>query len=110
MTDNLVVEGTIAILFLFSIKEFFAWMRIKKTNSIIDGNGRLNAETMQAIISASCQVNKELLSEIKLINANHLNSIDKSIRDGNEKVVAAINSGNTEVIRLLGEICGRLDK
>lgn len=52
----------------------------------------------------------DILNELKLMNSNHLHSIENAIRDGNEKIITAINGGNTEVIGKLSEICGKLSK
>jgi hypothetical protein len=81
--------GAVAIIFIFAIKEFFAWQKAKKNN--------LPTEDL-----------KNLLSELKLLNTNHLMSIKTCMTDGNEKIVGAINDGNRQMIQLLGEIRGLL--
>ncbi len=54
--------------------------------------------------------NRKTFEELKLLNENHLHSIEKVINEGNEKIVRAINDGNQRVVELLGRILGRLDK
>ena len=80
--------GALGIIFLFAIKEFFGYLKSRKKN----GNGG------------------KLLEEVKLLNSNHLNSIEKAINDGNSNIVTAITNMHTEVAGELGEIKGKLDK
>jgi len=51
-----------------------------------------------------------MFAELKLLNENHLNSIEKAIYEGNERMVDAINSGNQKIIETLGRIEGKLSK
>jgi len=81
--------GAIAIIFLFFIKEFFGYMKAKKSN----GNGDFN----QAI-----------LDELRVMNSNHLHSIKTAISEGNEHLIETIHNDNTKIIELLAEIKGRL--
>jgi hypothetical protein len=53
---------------------------------------------------------KRILEEVKFLNSNHLNSIEKTIREGNDKIVETINSGNMKIVASLGKIEGKLDK
>jgi hypothetical protein len=50
----------------------------------------------------------DILNELKLMNANHLHSIEEAIRDGNDKLVKEINGGNMKTVEMLSEICARL--
>lgn len=82
--------GTVAILFLLFIKEFFAYLKSKKSPNGTD---------------------KELLKQVTLMNENHLNSICKEIKDGNQNVVNAITIMNRELgdkIDLVGSGISRL--
>jgi len=81
--------GAVAIIFLFAIREFFQWLKSRNNK-----NGW----------------NRKMFEELKLLNQNHLNSIERAIYDGNDKVVEAINQGNQKIIELLGEIKGRISK
>ena len=74
------------------MKEFFAYLKNKKTNG------------------SNNTINRSVLSELKLLNENHLNQIDKSIRDGNKDIVQAINNSGQKQIEMLGRIEGRLDR
>ncbi len=46
----------------------------------------------------------DVVSELKLMNSNHLSHIEGAIREGAEKSVAAINSGNTAVIKAITDM------
>jgi len=92
MEQDLIQMGTVAILFLLFMKEFFAYLKNKKTNG------------------SNNTINRSVLSELKLLNENHLNQIDKSIRDGNKDIVQAINNSSQKQIEMLGRIEGRLDR
>lgn len=52
--------------------------------------------------------NKAILEELQLMNNNHLESLRKTIEDGNRKMLEVSNEANREIIRLLGEIKGFL--
>ncbi len=92
MSEEQILQlGAVAVLFAIAIREFFAYLKAKK-------NGEAD------------KTNRELLSELKLLNENHLNSIQKAITDGNRDIVEAVNNGNLRIVEKLGEICGRLDK
>lgn len=80
--------GALAIIFLFTIKEFFVYLRSKKVNG----------------------KNNDIVSELQKMNNNHLTSIQKAISEGNMQVVKAINEGNMKIIELLAEIKGNLNK
>lgn len=91
--ESLFQLGAVAIIFLFAVKEFFAYLKSKKENG--GGNNILTAA---------------ILGELEKMNNNHLHSLEKAINDGNSKVVEAINQGNLQQIELLGEIRGKLSR
>ena len=86
MSTEILQLGAVAIIFLFSIKEFFLYLKTKK-----NGNG-----------------NEKIVKELRLMNANHLNSINKSLNMGFDRVIETLNSNERQVIQLLGEIKGKL--
>jgi len=90
MSTEILQLGAVAIIFLFAIKEFFAWLKARKN----DNNGW----------------DKKVFQEIKLLNQNHLHSIEKSMGEDNDRIVNAITSGNQKIVQLLGEIKGKLSK
>ena len=53
---------------------------------------------------------KGSLEQLKLMNTNHLNSIERVIGEGNRDIVRAISDGNQRIVELLGEIKGNLNK
>ena len=59
---------------------------------------------------AADKTNKDLLSELKLMNSNHLGEIKDAITGGNENMIEAINNGNLRIVEKLGEISGKLDR
>lgn len=93
MTNDLLQLGAVAVIFLFAIKEFFAWMKSRKENG-----GKSNA------------VMEAMLKELRTMNENHLHALKDAISDGNNRLVDAINNGNNKQIELLGEIKGKLDR
>lgn len=68
--------GAVAILFLVSIREFFAYLRVRKAPNGTD---------------------KDILKELQLLNENHLNSICKEINEGNSDIVTAIKQMNNDL-------------
>lgn len=68
--------GAVAILFLISIREFFAYLKVRKTPNGTD---------------------KDILRELQLLNENHLNAICKEINEGNSEIVKAIEQMNTDL-------------
>ncbi len=84
-----VVIGLLAIITLL-VREGFSYLKYKK-------NG------------GSDSLNREIFDELKLMNNNHLHSIEKAINDGNADIVRAINDGNRQTVELLGEIKGNLN-
>lgn len=93
MTQDLLQLGAVAVIFLFAIKEFFAWLKQRKEN------GNKSNAVMEA-----------MLTELRAMNENHLHSLKDAINTGNDRIVDAINSGNVKQIELLGEIKGKLDR
>ena len=94
MTDNLLQLGAVAVIFLFAIKEFFAWMKSRKEASSSNGGN---------------SIMESMLKELRTMNENHLHSLKDAINSGNDRLVDAINNGNLKQIELLGEIKGKLD-
>lgn len=93
MTDNLLQLGAVAVIFLFAIKEFFAWLKQRKENG-----------------SKSNVVMEAMLGELRTMNENHLHALKDAINTGNDRLVDAINNGNMKQIEILGEIKGKLSK
>lgn len=90
MPESYLQIGAVAIIFIFAVREFFAYLKVKKMN----GNGNLNAA---------------ILEELKTMNTNHLTTLTKAINDGNEKIVNAIHSKDGQMLEILGEIKGNLN-
>lgn len=82
--------GAVAIIFLFCAKEFFSYLKSKKTSGT---NGWMN-----------------VVDEIKTLNSNHLHSIEESMNSGNDRVVAAISNMHQDLKGVLCEIRGKLSK
>jgi len=82
--------GALGIIFIFAIKEFFAYMKARKGKNGTD-----------------CS---KMVEQLELMNNNHLNSISKDIVSGSDRVVTAIREMHTDVSSRLGEIKGKLDK
>jgi hypothetical protein len=89
MEQAIIQYGAVAILFLIAIKEFFAYLKARNDAKKSDNNG-------------------EILKELKLINMNHLQCIESAVRDGDDRIVKAINDGNQKMVEILGEIRGKL--
>lgn len=95
MNPEFLQLGAVAIIFLFCIKEFFGYLKAKKS-----GGG-----------------NEKMLAELKLMNNNHLHTLQETVsaigkesNAGNLEIVKAINSMKVDVVGTLGEIKGKLDK
>lgn len=89
--NNYVEIGAIGILFLAAIREFFSYLKSRKSNGN-SGTGLSN----------------QILKEIQTINQNHLNSLQEIIQEGNTRLIDVIHQDNTKIIELLGEIKGSL--
>jgi len=89
--NNYVELGTLGIISIFAVKEFFSYLKSRKMTNSINGQ-------------------KEVLEELKLLNSNHLHSIENAINSGNDRIIDAINNGNQKVIELLGRIDGKLSR
>lgn len=81
--------GAMGIILLFTIRELFAYLKLKK-----NGNGTYN---------------DAILNELRTMNENHLHSIQKSLEQGNERLIDVIHADNTRMIEILGEIKGNLN-
>lgn len=88
--------GAVAVLFLFAIKEFFGYLKVRKAKEDKPENENDNL--------------KLILSELQKMNSNHLHSIEACIGTGNQQLVKTIHDDNTKMIELLGEIKGVLSK
>jgi len=56
---------------------------------------------------------KDIIKELQLLNTNHLHDICARMDNGNDRTVEAIrevSSGQRQMIELLGEINGKLNK
>lgn len=92
INTELLEKSALAIVFLVFINGLFSLLR-------------LYLEKKKA---GSKSHEEELLTELKLINSNHLNSIEKAINCGNDKLTNAVNDGNQKIIEILSRIDGRL--
>ncbi len=91
MPENTLIQlGAVAVLFAIAIREFFGYLKAKKTV----GNGE--------------NLNPKILKELQSMNDNHLCSIKDAVVDGNKEVVAAVNEGNLKMAEFIGEMRGRL--
>ena len=95
MLEQYLQLGTVAIIFLFSIKEYFSWQKSRKNNGS----------------------NANILKELQLMNSNHLTSICKVIGSGDKDIVKAINDMNINLGNKLdlmsndiNRLIGRSDK
>ena len=88
--DTLLQLGTVAILFLVSIREFFAYLKSRK-----NGNG-----------NGSGDHGAHIFQELQKMNSNHLSHIQGAIEEGNRNLVKTIHDDNMLIIQLLGEIRG----
>ena len=92
MTNDILQIGAVAVIFLFAIKEFFSYLKLRRNGS--SGN----------------QVMEAMLKELRIMNENHLHALKDAINTGNDRIVDTINSGNVKQIELLGEIRGNLNR
>ena len=93
MNENFLQLGAVAVIFLFAVKEFFAYLKTKKTNGS-NGYGFTEA----------------IFKELQTMNTNHLHSIEKAVREGNDRLIESIHNDNTKMIEILSEIKGKLSK
>ena len=98
MPQDLLQLGAVAVIFLFFVKEFFAYLKSRKESNGSSGNG------------GGSKVMEAMLTELRTMNENHLHSLKDAINDGNNRMVDAINNGNNKQIELLGRIEGKLDR
>ena len=89
MPEEYLILGPIGILFLFAMKEFFAYLKSKK-----NGNG----------------FNQQIFEELRTMNTNHLHDIRDCIETGNRQLIDTIHDDNTKIIEILGRIDGKLSK
>lgn len=91
MEQDLLQLGGLIALFALAIREFFAYIRLKKNS--VTGN-----ETFSV----------EILKELQTMNGNHLHSIETAINTGNANLINSIHQDNMKIVELLSEIKGRL--
>ena len=89
--ESVLQLGAVAVLFLVGIREFFSYLKSKKEGN---GNGMSQA----------------ILSELRTMNTNHLHSIEAAVNDSSERLITAMHRDNAQMIALLGEIKGNLNK
>ncbi len=94
--EPLLQLGALAIIFLFAVKEFFAYLKTRKGGNGVNNNANAVMESM--------------LKELRIMNENHLHALKDAINTGNDRLVDAINNGNIKQIEILGEIKGKLSK
>ncbi len=83
--------GAVAIIFLFFLKEFFVYLKSRKSGS-------------------NNYFSKQILEELKTQNQNHLHTINQEMNTGFDRLAEIIHSDNLTIISLLSEIKGRLDR
>jgi len=93
MNNQLLDLGAVAVISIFAVKEFFSYLKSRKETG---GNGHY--------------FNREILEQLKNMNENHLESILKAIREGNERIVDIMHKDNLSMIQILGEIKGNLER
>ena len=81
--------GALGIIVIFTVKEVFAYLKSRKNGS----------SDFSAIVL-----------ELRKTNDNHLHSLEKTVLEGNNSIVMAINNNARQEIELLGEIKGLLSK
>ena len=89
--DNLANLGAVAVIFLFAVREFFAYLKSRKT-----GEGPPPV------------TDKDIFLELQKMNDNHLHTLTDAVNIGSKETVRTINEGNMKIIEALGEIKGRL--
>ena len=97
--ENIFQLGAIAVIFFFSMKEFFSYLKAKNNK-----NGNVESSDKARTFD------RQILQELQKMNSNHLHSIEAAINVGDKEVVRAITDGNLKMIEILGEIRGSLRK
>lgn len=90
MTEDFIQLGAVAVLFLIAIREFFAYLKTRKSDNGV-------------------ALNEAIFGELQRMNNNHLRTLQEAIEEGNREIVKAINDGTIKQIELLGRIEGKLD-
>lgn len=85
MEQEIYQLGAVAIIFIFAVKEFFTYLKTRR-------NGGSNG----------------LLKELRSTNTNHLQTIDKTLNEGFDKVVKTITDMHLDLANRLSEMKGRL--
>lgn len=91
MESELLQIGGLAALFALAIREFFAYIKSRNSNTTND-------------------FSKQIFEELKLMNGNHLHSIEKAINEGNQQLIHSMHEDNMKMIEILGEIKGNIKK
>lgn len=97
MQENYIQLGALAAIFALAIREFFAYLKVKKSES--NGSNGKGSDLSGAI-----------LGELRRMNDNHLHSLKEAIEGGNARLVDVIHNDNTKMIELLGEIKGKINQ
>lgn len=92
LKPELLQLGSIAVIFIFAVKEFFSYLKTK------------NSSNNQG------QFSQPIFNELQRMNNNHLHSIQEAIEKGNGNLINTIHSDNIKIIELLGELKGGLRK
>jgi hypothetical protein len=90
--ETLLQLGAVFILFAIAIREFFGYLKLRK-------NG--GSEKQYGFSEA-------IFKELQTMNTNHLHSIEKAVREGNDRLIESMHNDNTRIVEALGEIKGRL--
>ena len=96
MENSLLQLGAIGVIFVFAIREFFAYLRVKKESE----NGKQN--------EGGNYLSGLIVKELQLMNTNHLSHIQQAISDGNDRLIEQIRNDNMKIIEVLYEIKGQL--
>ena len=99
ISNNILQLGAVAIIFLFAIREFFAWLKIRNGSNTAD---KLSGEGNDTSVL--------ILQELQKMNSNHLHSLEEAIKNGNDRIVDAINAGNIKSLEILYRLEGMMDK
>lgn len=90
--NNIPEYSAIVIIVSYLIKQIFTYLKTRK-------DGKSNGGYDQAV-----------LEQIKVLNQNHLTTIDRTLNEGFDRVVDTMNKNDQKIIELLGRIDGRLSK
>ncbi len=83
MNNEYLQLGTVAIIFVFAIKEFFAWMKAKKESGI-SGNG---ANPSEREIDRRFREVHEQITTLVTQTQNHIHTIDTKVETANLNII-----------------------